>query len=266
VRQLAAAALALGLAACTVSPVDFSEKRCPCDVGYTCDEARDVCVEGTIRDDGGMPVDGLVLHYPLDVRPGGTDDVSGNGHHASCEPGACPVAIEGRIGGAASFDGIRQHLVAADDGSLVTATAFTVSIWARPDRLTRATAFGKRRDSEDVDAIVWALQMDAAGRASFVVGSDRQGEVRVSSELAAMRAGEWVHLAGTWDGIAMRLFVDGVEAAAGAGDAEPSRGDLLVGGDDSGPELLAFPGVLDEARLHARELDAEEIALLATPP
>lgn len=44
----AALALALVLAAagsCSVEAVDFSEKTCPCDDGWTCDVARNVCVQ-----------------------------------------------------------------------------------------------------------------------------------------------------------------------------------------------------------------------------
>ena len=65
VPALHAAVLLTALAACTVEPVDFSTKTCPCDQGFVCDEVRDRCVEP--GDEGVL--EGLVAYYPLDEDP-----------------------------------------------------------------------------------------------------------------------------------------------------------------------------------------------------
>ena len=44
--------LAVGLAACVIRDVDFDAKRCPCDEGFWCDDARDRCVPGEPPDGG----------------------------------------------------------------------------------------------------------------------------------------------------------------------------------------------------------------------
>jgi hypothetical protein len=72
--------------------------------------------------------------------------------------------------------------------------------------------------------------------------------------------GRWVHLAGTFDGHTMRLFVDGVEVAALArpGPINRSHFDLILGG--FAPDARAhFQGLLDEVRLFSRAITAEEI-------
>lgn len=46
------------VAACTIDPVDFAEKRCPCDLGFECEVARDRCVPaGSIARDDGSTMD-----------------------------------------------------------------------------------------------------------------------------------------------------------------------------------------------------------------
>jgi hypothetical protein len=84
-----------------------------------------------------------------------------------------------------------------------------------------------------------------------------------SHHLAApepLALGRWVHLAGTFDSRTMRLFVDGVEVAAldRPGPIHRSHFDLVIGGFEPGSRAH-FQGRLDEVRLFARALSAEEI-------
>jgi hypothetical protein len=80
--------------------------------------------------------------------------------------------------------------------------------------------------------------------------------------------GTWTHIAGTYDGAAARLYVNGVEAAskpltgAVAADTTP----VILGGngnDASGVPTELFPGRIDELMLYARALGPSEIAALA---
>ena len=83
--------------------------------------------------------------------------------------------------------------------------------------------------------------------------------------------GRWVHLAGTFDGQTMRLFVDGAEVAALArpGPIQRNHFDLTIGGFAPGSRAN-FQGLVDEVRLFSRARTAEEIrasrdAIAATP-
>jgi hypothetical protein len=254
----------LFLTACSVEAVDFSDKTCPCDQGFICDETRNRCVE--IVGDGSL-LEGLVAYYPLDDVPATTGaDPYGGGPTLECGVmDVCPRSTEGQVGGAFAFGGNEQHMRGTDDGRLVTATALTATVFVRPASLTRSAAFAKLRDSTEPGAITWALGVDGAGRAGFGVGNDTDGESWIWSEPFALFVDEWSHLAGTWDGVAMRLYVDGAEVASGAGTADTSRGDLLIGGNGESSSVLPWNGDVDEARLYDRELDAESIATLASP-
>lgn len=76
--------------------------------------------------------------------------------------------------------------------------------------------------------------------------------------------GRWVHLAGTFDGTTMRLYVDGSEAGLmeRPGPVKPNSFPLCLGSYTPG-HAAHFAGLLDEVRLYDRALTAAEIARLA---
>lgn len=84
----------------------------------------------------------------------------------------------------------------------------------------------------------------------------------------------WIHMAGTYDGSLMRLYVDGAEigqrALTGTINLDPSR-PLTVGVEENGgghvPEN-PFDGRIDEIRIYNRALSAGEIAEIVSlePP
>jgi hypothetical protein len=87
-------------------------------------------------------------------------------------------------------------------------------------------------------------------------------------------ANRWIHMAGTYDGNLMKLYVDGEEigerSLTGAINLDPSR-PLTVGVEENGgghvPEN-PFDGRIDEIRIYNRALMASEIAEIASlePP
>jgi len=76
----------------------------------------------------------------------------------------------------------------------------------------------------------------------------------------------WSHLAATYDGAVLRLFVNGSLAASqtASGLFGASSGPLYIGGNSLWGEH--FEGVIDEVRIYSRALDLEEIAAdMSTP-
>ena len=82
----------------------------------------------------------------------------------------------------------------------------------------------------------------------------------ISRGTAALPAGVWSHLATTWDGSTLRLYVDGVQKAsrAFAGPIRVSSGPLKIGGNAVWGEW--FSGRIDDVRVYNRGLTAAEIA------
>jgi hypothetical protein len=73
--------------------------------------------------------------------------------------------------------------------------------------------------------------------------------------------GRWVHLAGTFDGKVMRLYVDGREVATmdRPGPIRPNHFRLHLGNYEEGHRAF-FTGLLDEVRIYSRALAAAEVA------
>ncbi len=70
---------------------------------------------------------------------------------------------------------------------------------------------------------------------------------------------EWSHLAATYDGTTLRLYVNGlvVMSAPFTGNLATSTDPLRIGGNSVYGEY--FTGVIDEVRIYSRTLSAAEI-------
>jgi hypothetical protein len=77
---------------------------------------------------------------------------------------------------------------------------------------------------------------------------------------APLATGRWVHLAGTFDGKTMRIYVDGKEQGAMArpGPVKPNAFHLVLGNYEVG-HPSHFTGLLDDVRLYNRALTPDEI-------
>jgi hydrogenase maturation factor HypE len=80
-----------------------------------------------------------------------------------------------------------------------------------------------------------------------------------ASATASLALNTWTHLAATYDGTTVRLFVNGVQAGTRAvsGSLAASTGALRIGGNAVWGEY--FSGRIDEVRIYNRALSAAEI-------
>ena len=82
----------------------------------------------------------------------------------------------------------------------------------------------------------------------------------------AVPLGTWTHVALTYDGAMLRLFVNGAEVVSRAttGAINPSSSPLWIGGNSPFGEY--FAGLIDEVRVYNRALTGSEIQSdMATP-
>jgi hypothetical protein len=77
--------------------------------------------------------------------------------------------------------------------------------------------------------------------------------------------GKWVHLAATFDGTTMRLYMDGQECGAMSrpGALLPTDGRLVLGSYEVG-HAASFQGLLDDVRIYRRVLSGDDIRSNAT--
>jgi len=251
----------------TGAPLDApsADTSAPADVGSV---DRPEAGGGGPADAGGSvcaprgPSDGLWGWWRFD---GDLRDSSGNGRDATVAGGA-PVFAAGSACGAISIDPARPF-VDLPDGRLQRATlAFFVRITAPA---VEGAVFDGWTLSENLHASVvrheGALRWSVGAHESLDASTWRPETHAYSS--GAPEADRWVHLALTYDGGAVRLYVDGrldasvTQAGGSYLGTVPARSDFRLGVDRTGAR--AFRGAIDELRLYERALTAEEVAALA---
>ena len=195
---------------------------------------------------------GLVLALGFDEGAGtSTSDASGSNNTASIA-GATWTA--GRFGQALSFDGINDLVSVADSTSLHLATGMTLEAWLQPRVLSGyTTAILKERPSHLAYALYANTDTD---RAATEVAVATNLDTRSSLQLPL---NTWSHLAATYDGAALRLYVNGalLSTRAVTGSITASANPLRIGGNNIWGEF--FNGVIDEVRVYNRALTAQEI-------
>ena len=145
-----------------------------------------------------------------------------------------------------------------DAKSLDLTKAMTLEAWVRPTRLSGMwrTVVVKEQQSQ-LSYALYAGNGNRGDRPSGHVNTGSDFGLAGGSTLARDR---WVHLASTWDGSTIRMYVDGRQVASAplSGTAAVSGRALRFGGNTVWSEW--FKGELDEIRIYDRALSAADIA------
>jgi O-glycosyl hydrolase len=196
----------------------------------------------------------LVAAYDFNEAGGTALDDSGQGNHGAVA-GATYVS-EGRYGGALSFDGAGDWVTVADAESLDLTTAMTLEAWVRPTQISPdwTTVLIKERTG----GLAYALYA-ADGADQPPAGYIHQGVDISAAGSGLLPLNAWSHLAVTYDGAALRLYLNGTHVASRSqsGSIAVSGGPLRIGGNSVWGEY--FTGLIDEVRVYDRALTRAEI-------
>jgi glucose/arabinose dehydrogenase/PKD repeat protein len=199
------------------------------------------------------PNTGLVAAYSFDGGSGPTlADVSGTGNNGTIS--GATWSTQGHSAGALSFDGVNDIVTVADAPSLDLTTGMTLEAWVRPTVVTNwRTVLLKEQPGQ----LVYGMYANNTGNrpsAHAFVGADQ--ELRGAARLTA---NVWTHLAATYDGATLRIFVGGSQSAtlAVSGSILTSNNPLRIGGNTIWSEW--FSGLIDDVRIYNRALTAAQI-------
>ncbi len=201
----------------------------------------------------------LLAQWSLDEDAGPLcQDATGNGSDAAAEaPSAGLERVPGVFGMAMSFTG--QHQLHAPSGkpAFGELAQITVSAWVQPTAFERYTEIFRKEDGEQ--RVLLAFQETGT---ILSLGLNIGGYVECDATIdpAQVLDGRWHYCVGTFDGKVMRVYLDGREI----GKAE-HPGSILAGGSAAGCIGSSnggecFQGLIDEVRIYATALSAEEIA------
>jgi hypothetical protein len=199
----------------------------------------------------------LVGWWKFDEADGNTAyDSAGSGH------GAVYGAewTTGQVYGALSFDGNGDYVVVPDRAELNPTSAITIAAWIN----TNTWSDGNRRILQKGDGDNQYRFLCQGGFMFDLCGVSNGNLVAtLPSE------GIWHHVAATYDGSTMKIFVDVEEIAAqsAGGQISTTSDSLHIGTKKVGaPPGDHFNGIIDDVRIYNRALAQNELWKIATVP
>ena len=218
-------------------------------------------------------LDGLVGHWRMDDGTGSTiaADSSGRGNVGTLHQLDANTAwVSGRSLGALQTAHAGWVEVALTPSIDAIVDAVTVSAWVNqeggigsPDNF--GTALSRQIGTTEDQYYHLSLFFD--GRPTLFITTGPGSYVSPGAP-DPVPQNTWVHVAGTYDGATVRLYVNGAEVANQplTGRFAHDRTPVILGGngnDASGVPTELFPGRIDELMLFGRALGPDEIAQLA---
>ena len=152
---------------------------------------------------------------------------------------------------ALSFDGIDDYIKIADSNSLDLTSAFTFEAWIK------LTSTGYRYIGDKNHVYGLKIQDNTSRPLGFVEAGGTIYEVTSSEQIAL---NTWVHLATTYDGSALKIYVNGELKGTNNdpnGNIYSSSGDLFIGKYGGGG--YNFSGLIDEVRISDEALSPQQL-------
>lgn len=190
------------------------------------------------------------------------DDIAYRSVGVTCTPGV--------LGQAVMLAAKGDIVYVPDEPYFTFQAGVTVAGWFQPTDLERTQTLFRKRN---MDSSSFALVLHR-GRFRFVVDLGGGSAASVTTPGSA-RTDRFQHVAATYDGSALRLYVDGQQVAVRdvSGAIPPGSGPLIMGNDGS---ERRFDGAIDDAVFDTTPLTADQVipltcipaepSLVVTPP
>lgn len=229
-----------------------------CGALEICLSAAHTCAPNFCGDGERLATPGLGLELSFNEGVGATaNDLSGNGNHAALNGAAWG---NGRFGKGIAFSGAESAYL-AESISLKAGAQMTVTAWIKSATMPSNYVTIIQKDGDAIRNyglfITGSDQPATQGTVLFSLTSDAPHDWRGPVSSVSVIDGNWHHLAGVYNGIEMKVFIDGVERGSQAVSVTPAdtSGGVWIGG--------GFTGIIDEVRLYHRALGTAELAELA---
>ena len=203
---------------------------------------------GTTGDVAIDPPAGMVSWWPGD---GNANDIVATNHGSLS--GNATATADGMVGQAFSFDGAGDSVVVGHDPSL-NLNHFTLDAWVKPGRFTPG----------DHQAII-TKNVSLRPPSLWLFGDKVQVWTEPDASPAATSATgltliEWHHLAATYDGEAVKIYINGDLDVSAPWTFTPAANTspLLIGAGRDNNQFF-FQGLIDEVEIFNRALSAAEI-------
>jgi hypothetical protein len=197
---------------------------------------------------------GLVASFGFNEGSGATVlDSSGKSNNGTIANATWTAA--GKFGSALSFNGASSWVTVPDATSLDLTNGLTLEAWVRPSTLSGWRTALLKESAGGLSYALYAHNNTPNPAVTVQIG----GGDRSAEGTSPLPLNTWTHLAATYDGAQLRLYVNGVQAGSRAqtGNIAVSAAPLRVGGNAVWTEF--FAGLIDEVRVYNRALSPAEI-------
>lgn len=186
----------------------------------------------------------LVAAYSFDEGTGATvTDASGNGNTGAISGATWST---GKYGNALTFNGTSAMVTIPDSAALDLSTGMTLEAWVNPTVVSSAwrDVIYKGDEYYFLEATSTQGQVPSAG------GTLGNTGIQAVYGAAALVPNTWTHLATTYDGTTLRLYVNGVQASSAVvtGNIPTSAYPLQIGGNNIYGQF--FAGQIDDVRVY----------------
>jgi glucose/arabinose dehydrogenase/PKD repeat protein len=188
-----------------------------------------------------------------------TADLSGSGN-AGTVAGAT-WTTQGKFGNALSFNGTSAMVTVADAPSLRLTSGMTLEAWLNPSSVTSTWRDTLVKGNDDYYLIAMSSPSSLPAGAATTAGTKKR-----AFGTSSLAPNTWTHLATTYDGTAVRLYVNGTQVSStpATGTIATSASALQIGGDSLFGQF--FAGSIDEVRVYNVALSAAQIQADMTTP
>jgi len=170
------------------------------------------------------------------------------------------------------FDGVDDYVNIGPSDNIDALDEITISAWIKTSDISKGAIFSDYEyhpgnQPDPIENIGWHLAKHDSGIFKFYLSSDGSDDNRtILDGQTIYQTSIWYHIAATYDGNIMKLYVNGNEDGSiehTGGIYETENLDVLIGGNSgfehSGFEYDGFEGLIDEVSLWNRALSQEEI-------
>jgi hypothetical protein len=241
--------LAASLAGCVApGPADEPE-----------DEATAAASGALVADRGSLPAPAAYWSFDTCAHDGEITRVrEDSGQRAFGVMSGRRLCSPGRSLSAGDFDGFADRVEISSEGRsyLHFQDRITAAAWVNPRSVTGTRTIVNQWYAADS----FLLGIDN-GKYFFSVAFPDGGFGRQAIVHAPAAANAWAHVAGVYDGAALKLYVNGVLRAStpASGALQQSTRPIVIGGH---PSWNAFNGLIDEVRLYQQALSAAQVSQL----
>ncbi len=198
-------------------------------------------------------------------------DYSGQGNTATNNGSTYTTA--GKFGGARSLDGITQYVSVQHYPNITK--PFTLEVWVKLHSTSGWQTFMGRDTDVNISRAAFYLQKENSANIpgtkftfcltqsdNTCVGGNSTVQERGVSSTTDVQAETWYHVAATYDGSMIMLYINGVNEAnqSYTGDMLPQNSDLLIGASYFNNNIVDYTnGIIDDVQIYNRALSAQEI-------